>query len=60
MHHWLKDCRGQTKQGDLRALTGLRADGTEAAHGFNLIEWEGSVGEENTNQDIFTSQSKFV
>ncbi len=60
MHHWLKDCLGQTKQEDLRALTGLHTDGTEAARGFNLIEWEGSVGEENTNQDIFTSQSKFV
>lgn len=39
MHHWLRDCLGQTKREDLREPAGLAADGTQAARGFNLTEW---------------------
>lgn len=45
MHHWLKDCLGQVRQGDLGELAGLMVPARHVA---------------SISTDIFTSQSKFL
>lgn len=56
MHHWLKDCLGQVRHEDLGELAGLRSDDAEAAHGFNLIEWEEVLKRKTQNRHFHSAK----